>query len=217
MLSAWITLTVLHWAVLLSPGVNFILVSQLAASGGARAAKWAAVGISLTTLMWACMAAMGAHAVFAAHPKLHLAVRCLGAGYLLYLAWKMWPRAMPMLLQRPILGATTASGRDQPNPASAFAALRLGFITNVLNPKSALFFASVFMAALPANSSKAVVIAAVALVWFYSLAWHLGLALVFAKPAVQTAYRSSERVVARLAAAALAAIGLKQVAGIIFK
>ena len=70
MLQALITIALLHWAVLLIPGFNFVLIGQLAAGGTRRTALAAVVGMTSATLIWASMAVAGVGAVFAAHPYL---------------------------------------------------------------------------------------------------------------------------------------------------
>ena len=70
MLSALASIAVLHWAVLLVPGFNFVLIGQLAASGQRRSAFAAVAGMTLGTLTWALLAVLGVGVVFAAHPAL---------------------------------------------------------------------------------------------------------------------------------------------------
>ena len=132
MLTSFLTIAVLHWVVLVIPGVNFVLIAQLAA-GSARSVSLAAVaGITTVTLTWATLAILGMGAVFAAHPALRQAFQVAGGAYLCYVAFKLW-RSPPV----------DANAEVKPVTTSRAAAFRLGFITNVFNPKTALFFGSV--------------------------------------------------------------------------
>jgi threonine efflux protein len=139
MLSILLTIWFLHVAAMMSPGANVLLVSQLAASDRARSAVFAALGVTVGAAIWSLCAVLGVNAVFQVFPGLRLALQVAGGLYLLYVASRLWRSG----------GAALGSG-----PAvSSAAAFRLGFLTNITNPKSALFFGSVFAASFPAAPS----------------------------------------------------------------
>jgi threonine efflux protein len=117
MLATLLTITALHWVVLVTPGVNLMLVSQLAASGQRRNALVASLGITAVTLTWALLALFGVSAVFAAHPQLRQTLQVAGGLYLCYVAVKLWRAGAP------------AEGMHT-GKLGAWAAFRLGFFTN---------------------------------------------------------------------------------------
>jgi threonine efflux protein len=196
MLATLLTITALHWVVLVTPGVNLMLVSQLAASGQRRNALVASLGITAVTLTWALLALFGVSAVFAAHPQLRQTLQVAGGLYLCYVAVKLWRAGAP------------AEGMHT-GKLGAWAAFRLGFFTNIMNPKSALFFGSVFATALPADASAGLLAAAVAMVYVNALIWHLALALGFSHPSVRAVYENQRRHLNRLAGAIVGAFGLR--------
>jgi threonine efflux protein len=189
------TVFALHWAVLLSPGVNTLLVAQLAASGQPRSAAAASVGISSIALAWATLAALGVGAVFSAHPSIRLSMQVACGLYLLWIATKLWR------------GSAGALGTAAPMRAAQ--ALRMGLLTNATNPKTALFFGSVFATALPHSASWALIASAVALMWLNSLVWHLLLTAAFSRQRIQHAYAAQGRILSRVASLALGAFGLR--------
>ncbi len=69
----------------------------------------------------------GVRALFAALPQLRIAVQVAGALYLTYVAIRLWRS-----------GGQKAEGSSETQ--NGFAAFRMGFLTNIMNPKSALFF-----------------------------------------------------------------------------
>src|SRR5688572_11346509 len=90
MLPSLLAIALLHWAVLLVPGFNVVLLAQLA-GGQSRAAAFAAVGgMTTATLAWATLAVMGIGAVFSAQPMLRQGAQVAGGLYLLYLAFNLW-------------------------------------------------------------------------------------------------------------------------------
>ena len=190
-------IVVLHWIVLVSPGPNVLLVTQLAASGQRRPALYAGLGVSTVALLWATLAVFGVEAVFRAHPHARLSLQIAGGAYLLHLSRKLW-RSPELRTEADWCRAVT--------PREAF---RRGFTTNILNPKSALFFGSVFTTSLPVAPSRPLVLAVLALLSCNALAWHTLLAVAFSQPKVQRAYRRQAILLNRVGAACLAAFGLR--------
>lgn len=198
MMTTFLTIAVLHWAMLVIPGVNFVLIAQLAA-GSTRSVSLAAVaGITTVTLTWATLAILGLGAVFAAHPALRLAFQVAGGAYLCFVAFKLW-RSPPVDTNAEVKPVTT----------SRAAAFRMGFITNVFNPKTALFFGSVFATALPQSPSVWVLLLAVLLVWFNAVVWHVFLALAFSQGRIQSVYQRWRVALNRCAAGLVGAFGLR--------
>lgn len=196
MLSFLLSISLLHWLVLVTPGANVLVVMNLAASGQRRAACFAGLGITAVAGIWSALALAGVSAVFAAHPALRLTVQCAGGAYLLHVAVRLW--------------RSPAGGQGvQAVGLSPLAALRLGFLTNILNPKSALFFGGVFAAVLPAAASTAMLVAAVALVLANALLWHLFLALAFSSAPVKAAYARQRQRLNRLAASLVGFFGAR--------
>jgi threonine efflux protein len=198
-MSALIAIALLHWVVLVTPGANVLVVSNLAASGSRRAAFFAGVGVTVVAGIWSALAVFGVGAVFAAHPYLRLAVQVAGGLYLLYVACRLW-------------GSGSSAPVANSGLLSPSAAFRLGFLTNILNPKSALFFGSVFATALPAEPSALLLFAALLLVVANAFVWHTFLALAFSRPRVQRAYGRRRKAIGRSAAALVGAFGVRLLA-----
>lgn len=196
MLASLVTIALLHWAVLLIPGISFILIGRLAA-GGQRSTAYAAVaGMTSATLTWALLAVMGVGIVFALHPALRQVVQVGGGLYLLHSAFKLWGSG-----QVSIQGGDVVLGR--------FGAFRVGFLTGALNPKIALFYGSVFATALPPSPSATHILAAVTLVYFNSIVWHTFLAWGMSRSIVQQAYLQHVERFNRIASVLVGGFGLR--------
>lgn len=195
MLSTLLTIWLLHMAALITPGANVLLISQLAASGQTRGATQAALGVATGAAIWSSAAVLGVHALFAAFPAFRLGLQWAGALYLLYIASRLW---------RSTSSPTAAAAP----PMGGWRAYRLGLLTNLSNPKSALFFGSVFSTALPAQPGSGMLAAAVLLIVCNAAAWHLGLAYVFSRRRVQASYAAQRGWIGRVAGATLGALGI---------
>jgi threonine/homoserine/homoserine lactone efflux protein len=156
-------LTFLPVAILLSltPGVATALVVRNAARGGRRQAFLTTSGNSVGVLAWACFAAVGIAAVVAASAAVFDAVKLVGAALLLVIGLRS-------LLGRHDADMLTTSGRS---------AFREGLVTSLANPKLAAFFVALFpqfiprgAPVLPSALAMGVVIVAVDLVWYSTLA-----------------------------------------------
>jgi threonine/homoserine/homoserine lactone efflux protein len=106
------------------------LVLRTAVTGGARQAMVAALGIVAGCLSWAVAVAVGLGAVLAASHLAYSILRWAGAGYLVWLGYKM--------LRYPRDSFAIESGRAR-SDRSAFAT---GLLTNLLNPKVGIFYVS---------------------------------------------------------------------------
>lgn len=195
MTTTLLTIWFLHVAAMMSPGANVLLVSQLAASDRTRSARFAALGVTAGAAIWSTCAVLGVNAVFQAVPGLRLALQVAGGLYLLLVASRLWRS-----------GGADLNG--QATSVSASAAFRLGFFTNITNPKSALFFGSVFAASFPAQPSALLQMSAVVMVVLNALCWHTLLAYLFSRERVRAAYSRTRKTANRVASVAVGTLGL---------
>tara|TARA_R110000868_G_scaffold197653_1_gene443864 strand:+ start:137 stop:778 length:642 start_codon:yes stop_codon:yes gene_type:complete len=119
-----------------SPGPDMLLIASRSAAQGriAGLATWS--GIAAGTYCHALAAAFGLSQLFLAVPIAYDAVRYAGAAYLLYLAWKAVTAKDPSYEQ-----AGSASIRKAHTATAMF---RQGLLTNLLNPKMAIFVLALF-------------------------------------------------------------------------
>ena len=110
-----------------TPGPDMLYVAARGASEGRPAGIASALGIGAGTLVHITLVALGLAALLRAVPVAYLVVRIGGAGYLIYLG------------VRAIRSRSTFT-LHHVDPASLWTVFRQGVITNVLNPKVALFF-----------------------------------------------------------------------------
>jgi threonine/homoserine/homoserine lactone efflux protein len=111
----------------LTPGADMMYVVTRSVGRGRLAGVCSAFGISVVSLVHTVFAAVGFSALLMQSATAFQVVKYGGAAYLLYLAWKIWRNADS--------GAQIAQRR----PASLANVFAEGVVTNVLNPKVALF------------------------------------------------------------------------------
>jgi threonine/homoserine/homoserine lactone efflux protein len=120
-----------------TPGVDlaFTLVSTL--KGGVRAGLAAAAGIGAGCVIHTLAAAFGLAALLAASSLAFNVVKWAGAAYLLWLAVGMLRQGLRGAAPSAADGPEATLAASAPSPWRLF---RQGFLTNMLNPKVALFF-----------------------------------------------------------------------------
>jgi threonine/homoserine/homoserine lactone efflux protein len=129
-----------------TPGVDLLLTVSRTLQGGARAGFAAALGINVGCIVHALAAAFGLAAMLAVHPEGFRIIQGLGAAYLAWLGASLLRHAFRTPAEERSAGAGTA-------PARSFAAdVRTGLLTNLLNPKVALFFLAFLPQFVPATS-----------------------------------------------------------------
>lgn len=113
----------------ITPGQDTLYIVGRSVSQGRRAGVLSALGIASGSIIHTCAAAFGLSAILAASARAFVIVKLAGAGYLAYMGIRM-------LLARPApIGETTTF-----TPEEGWPIYRAGLLTNVLNPKVALFF-----------------------------------------------------------------------------
>lgn len=113
----------------LTPGQDTLYIVGRSVSQGRRAGLLSVLGIVSGSVIHTLAAAFGLSAILATSAQAFVAVKLAGAMYLVYLG-------IQMLRDRPAgVGTATAF-----TPERGWAVYRAGLLTNVLNPKVALFF-----------------------------------------------------------------------------
>jgi threonine/homoserine/homoserine lactone efflux protein len=116
-----------------TPGPDMLLIASRSISQGRASGFATLAGIQAGTYCHALAAALGLSQLFLVVPIAYDVVRYAGAAYLLYLAWQTFRSTGTVL-------APTAGLRRYPI-GSVF---RQGLLTNLLNPKMALFVLALF-------------------------------------------------------------------------
>ena len=78
---------------LISPGPAFLALVRSALTGGRAEGFTCALGLATGSLLWCVLAVLGLTAVFALVPWAYLALKLLGAAYLIWFAVTLWRHA----------------------------------------------------------------------------------------------------------------------------
>lgn len=174
--SEFLTLVVAHALAVASPGPDFALVLRQSLAHGRRVAVWASIGIGSGISFHVAYCLLGLGLFLKNSPAALNAVKYLGAAYL---AWV----GVQALRARPREGDLDLSEGDAaPTDGSAWLQ---GFVVNLLNPKAALFFVSLF--ALRVNPATPMPLQLGYGLWLVlaTMAWFCLVSVLFTRPEVR--------------------------------
>ena len=145
-------LTFLPVALLLTliPGADTALVTRNALAGGMRAARWTILGICTGCLIHATASALGLSAILATSARAYETVKLVGAAYLVWIGVQGIRNA-----DEPLGRAGRGTQVEGSAPAVALRGghpFTQGFLTNILNPKVALFYLTFLPQFIPAGA-----------------------------------------------------------------
>lgn len=136
MLQIFFWVAAAHFLALLSPGPDFFLVVRTALTSGWRRAFWTSAGIAAANAVFIAMA-LGGMSLLTPGSDLFRGLQAAGGLYLVHLGWLSWRHAAGAALA-PVDAAIHPSA----HATARWRALQEGFVSGVLNPKNALFYAS---------------------------------------------------------------------------
>ena len=161
-----------------SPGPATLAIAGTSMNAGRRYGLAMASGMSIASLIWSISAAFGLAAVMLANGWAFEIMRYIGAGYLIWLAYKSAKSAL-----KP--GVAVVSPVGTTSPKRAFAK---GFAIHITNPKAILFFGSLYAIAVPPGTPVEGLLLVICAVGIQSAIIFHGYALLFSNPAMMRGY-----------------------------
>jgi threonine/homoserine/homoserine lactone efflux protein len=117
----------------MTPGPNMGYLAVLSLSRGWQVGVAAVIGVGLGHAVYGVAAALGVAALIDASPVLYEILRWAGVAYMAWLAYETWASETE----------TAPDVADHADPRQVRRAFRQGLVTNLLNPKAAIFFVAV--------------------------------------------------------------------------
>lgn len=198
-LAAFLAFAGLSLFAAVSPGPAVLMAARTGLTEGFRTGAFLAAGIGVGGVVWASAAMFGLNLVFAAAPALLWALKLLGGGYLLWMAWHLWKDAKTPL-------DTTIKTTI---PRSAASAFRLGLFTQLANPKPAVMFSAIFLGTVPPSTPIWVYGALLVVVFLNESLWNTFVARIFSLERTRSRYISLKTIIDRSFGTMLALLGIK--------
>ncbi len=174
-LPEFLTIVIAHALAVASPGPDFALVLRQSLAHGRRAAIWSSVGIGCGLSFHIAYCILGLGFFLKNTPAALATIQYLGAAYL---AWV----GVQALRAGERTGDVDLASAGAPNDRAAWTT---GFVVNLLNPKVALFFISLFALAVDARTPKLVQAGYGLWMTIATIAWFCLVSVVFTRGEVR--------------------------------
>jgi RhtB (resistance to homoserine/threonine) family protein len=199
-LSIFITVAIVHLLAVMSPGPDFILTTQNSIMYSRRTGIFTAIGLGLGILVHVIYSLVGIGLIISQSVILFTVIKYVGAAYLIYIGIKS------LLSKKSTAQTLTGHEKADLNPLTA---VKMGFITNVTNPKATLFFLSLFTLVITPETPfllkvlMGIEMSLATAVWFASIAW------LFSHSIILKRISTIQPVVEKCMGAILIALGIK--------
>lgn len=151
----------------ISPGPDFFIVLRNSLSYSRKSGLLTALGVSLALIVHLSYTLVGLGILIAESPFLYTLLKYTGVGYLFFIGSSS---LISSFRNSNTLDLGCHKSRHQ---ISALTALRQGFLTNLLNPKAAIFFISLFSQFIDSTTPIFLRVEYAFINWSITLSWFL--------------------------------------------
>ena len=146
-MSLLLTICALHFVAQLSPGPDVLLIAKSSASTSRANTLKIIFGISVGIVVWVVLTLLGFTVLIEQFPWIQQVLMLIGGLFLARMGWAMLNGGLKNLKQETRLDDDQQAVPDSKNH------FLLGLFTNLSNPKSLIYFSSVFSLALSSSAS----------------------------------------------------------------
>ena len=187
----------------ISPGPDFFIVFKNSLVHSRKAGYLTAFGVSMAIIVHLSYTLIGIGVLIAESPFLYGILKYSGVAYLFYIGLK---GIISSFKQSSSVALDCAQEANQISPLAAF---MQGFWTNLLNPKAAIFFISLFSQFIDTNTPYIIGIEYRAITWSIALGWFLLLSYLLTHKQIIGRIDQFRIYVDRIMGGILMALGLK--------
>jgi len=194
------TVALLNLLAVISPGPDFVVIVKNSLCYSRRAGIFTALGISLALCVHLFYCAAGIGYIISTSAVLFSILKLLGAGYLIYLGISSF------IAKGSRIDLTDEhTGTD----LTRLKAFRMGFLTNVLNPKATLFLLSLFTLVIGNSTPVYIIVTISAIIILTAFTWFTIVSIFLAQPNVQSVFLKYEKIINRTLGGFLVFLGIK--------
>lgn len=183
----------------ISPGADFIMVTRNSIFHSRSAGLYSALGVGLAIWIHVTYSIAGLALIISNSIVLFSIIKYMGAAYLLYIGWKTFSSNTKLDIDKPVDEKTLSN----------WSALKIGFITNALNPKTTIFFLSIFTQVVDPATPISLQILYGAIISIAHLVWFSLVALFLSHPVLLKKFNKSKNIIEKIVGSLLIGFGLK--------
>lgn len=199
MLAQFLTIAAVHLFAVMSPGPDFAMVTRNSLIYSRKVGIYTTLGIALGIMVHVAYSLLGIGFVIAQSVILFNIIKFIGAGYLIYIGYK----SLKAQKQTEIQVQTTQK------EISSWQAVKIGFLTNALNPKATMFFLALFTQVVSPATPKFIQLMYGVEMMVITFIWFSIVSLVFSNSLIKTRITGIQHYIERFTGAILIALGIK--------
>lgn len=194
-----ISVSVIAIFMVISPGADFVMVTRNSIFYSRSAGLYSALGISLAIWIHVAYSIAGLAVIISNSILLFSIIKYLGAAYLIYIGWKTFQSHSKLEI----------SEKNKNTNLSGVSAFKVGFITNALNPKTTIFFLSIFTQVVNPDTPIMLQILYGAIISFAHLLWFSAVAIFLTQPIFLKRFNEYKDKIEKVVGVMLMGFGLK--------
>ncbi len=189
----------IHLLAVMSPGPDFVMVLKNALQYNRKIAIYTAWGISMGIGIHILYSVAGIAYLLQKNQNIFQIIKIMGALYIIYMGVKtMLSKGQNIKMQ--------ANRKEVVIPVKQ--ALKIGFMTNVLNPKASLFFLSIFSLLIPPNVPAWVLIGISLMLITVTFLWFALVSFIFTNQLIIKRYEKYESIILKIFGTILIMLGI---------
>jgi len=194
-----LTLSFIAIFMAISPGADFVMVTRNSIFYGRKSGLYSALGISAAIWVHVAYSIAGLAVIISNSVILFSIIKYLGAAYLIYIGWKTFTSK----------SIVSKEGNPGNTELSSFKAFKVGFITNVLNPKTTIFFLSIFTQLVTVDTPIWIQLVYGLIICCAHLVWFIAVSYLFSHAVLLEKFYKSKKTIERIVGSVLIGFGLK--------
>ena len=194
-----ISVSVIAMFMSISPGADFVMVAKNSIFHNRKAGLYSALGISLAIWIHVAYSIAGLAVIISNSVVLFSIIKYLGAAYLIYMGWKSFQ-------SKPDIEIVESEDKKT---LSNFSAFKVGVITNALNPKTTIFFLSIFTQVVNPDTPILLQILYGGIISIAHLLWFSSVAVCITHPSLLKIFNNYKVTIERVIGTVLIGFGLK--------
>lgn len=194
------TVTLIHLLAVISPGPDFIMAVKNSLSYSRKTGIWTAFGFGLgiSVHIFYCLA--GLAVLISQSILVFNIIKLLGAGYLIYIGLKSFYSKSSNI---------EINETQQKTDISPAKAIKIGFLTNILNPKATLFFLSLFTMVISPNTPNSILAVLSIIMIVNTTLWFSSVAIFFTQKKIRNAFDKFQGIFNKVLGGLLIGLGVK--------
>lgn len=202
-LTELVTVTILAVVIVITPGLDFMLVARNSVFHSRKSGVYSSIGVGLSLWVHVAYSIAGLAAIISQSVLVFSVIKYLGAAYLIYIGWKTISSSSKA-------GITIGRPDNQPDDTmSGFAAIKMGFLCNLLNPKAPIFFLSLFTQIISPETPLWLQVIYGAIVSTVSIIWFSLVAVFLSRPVFMSKFNRCKEGLEKAVGAILIGFGFK--------